>query len=64
MLNTDIFNLKKRLDKDNYVIVKDGSLARNFGKKPEIRQLRKNNELFIGYDRGKKVTIIFKKPKF
>lgn len=52
-----------RFKKDNYLIVQDGLLAKKFVLKPQIKQLRKNNNLFIGYDRNKKVTIIFKKPK-
>lgn len=62
--NSEIHNLLKRLKKDNYLVIKDGKLAQNIVKKPKIKELRDKDQLIIGYDRSKKVTLLFKKPKF
>jgi len=53
----------KRFEKDDHLIIKDGYLARQIVKKPKIKALRDKNQLFVGYDRNKKTTILFKKPK-
>ena len=63
-MDTEIFKLMKRFEKDNHLIVRDGYLAREIVKKPKIRALRDKDQLIIGYDRSKKVTILFKKPFF
>lgn len=62
-MNNDIFKLNKRFEKDNFLIIKDGYLARQMVKKPKIRQMRKNNELIVARDRAKKITLFFKIPK-
>ena len=54
----------KRFEKDSYLIVRDGSLARQIVKKPIIKQMRKNDELIVGHDRAKGITLIWKKPRF
>lgn len=61
-MDTEINNLMKRFKKDNYLIIKDGHLTREMVKKPEIKTMRKNNELIISRDRAKKITLFFKKP--
>lgn len=63
-MNTDLFNLMKRFEKDNHVIIYDGKLAREIVKKPKIKKMRKNNKVIVGWDRNKKCTILFKTPKF
>jgi len=61
-LDTELFNLMKRFEKDNHLIVTDGHLARQIVKKPQIKKLRKNNQLIVARDRAKKITLLFKKP--
>jgi len=62
-LDSELFKLMKRFEKDNHLIVKDGYLARQIVKKPKIKALRDKNQLLIGYDRSKKTTLLFKIPK-
>ena len=62
-MNKELQNLIKRFRKDNHLIIKDGYLARQLVKKPEIKTMRKNGDLFIGHDRAKQVTVFLKKPK-
>lgn len=62
-LDNELFKLNKRFEKDNFIIIKDGCLARQLVKKPKIKQMRKNNELLVARDRAKKVTLLFKIPK-
>lgn len=62
-LNTEIHKIMKRFEKDRFAIIKDGNLARQIANKPNIRKLRDTDQLIIGYDRSKKQTILFKKPR-
>jgi len=61
-LDSELFKLMKRFEKDDHLIVKDGYLARQIVKKPKIKALRDKDLLIVGYDRSKKLTILFKKP--
>lgn len=61
-MDKEIFNLMKRFDKDNHLIVSDGYLARQLVKKPKIRKLRNSGELIVARDRARKITLFFKKP--
>jgi len=53
----------KRLDRDGYVLINNPCLVRKFSKQPYIRKLRHNGEFYIGHDRKKNMTILFKKPR-
>ena len=62
-MDKELFKILKRFEKDNFVIVNDGALAREMVKRQRIKKLRYKDELIIGRDRNKKCTIFFKKPK-
>jgi len=61
-MDNRIHNLLKRLEQDNGItIVHDGELVRIFSKQPDISRLRKKDKIYIGKDRKKGVTIIYRK---
>jgi len=62
VLDNELFNLMKRFEKDNHLIVHDGHLARQLVKKPKIKKMRGNGSLIVARDRAKKLTLFFKKP--
>lgn len=62
-MNTEIHKIMKRFQKDNFAIISDGSLAKQLANKPQIKKLRDKDQLLIAYDRAKKQTILFKKPR-
>ena len=61
-MDTELFNLMKRFEKDSHLIISDGHLARQMVKKPKIKKLRQSGELIVARDRSKKITLFFKKP--
>ena len=63
IMNTEIHKIMKRFEKDRFAIITDGSLAKQIANKPKIRKLRDMDRLIIGYDRSKKQTILFEKPR-
>jgi len=60
----EVDNFLKRIDKDGGAIIHDGKLVRELVKKPQIKELRDKDLLYIGPDRKKKATIFYKKPIF
>ena len=53
--------LLKRVEKD-LVAVTSCENAKNFGRLKKIRELREKDLIFIGNDRKKNKSIIYKKP--
>ena len=53
----------QRFKKDNYAIISDGNLMKQIANKPQIKKLRDADQILIAYDRAKKQTILFKKPR-
>jgi len=63
-MDEKIKNLLARIKQDNGVtIIRDGELARLFGKQPSVKKLRLKDEIYIAKDRKKGVTLIYKKKK-
>jgi len=49
----------KRIDQET--VITNCELARAFGRLKKVRKLRQQNRIYIGNDRKKNVSIIFKK---